>query len=347
MSRPSRASGLRPGVPFLLVHLAVGAVVLVGASPVALGVALLSYVARMFGITAFYHRYFSHRSFRCSRPVQFAGAVLGAAAAQRGPLWWAAHHRQHHRTTDRPGDPHSPREGFWHAHLLWLFDPANQATHLELVPDLARYRELRVLDRFHHLVPALTALATFGLGAGLAAAWPGLHTSGWQVLVWGFVVSTVALYHSTFAVNSVAHRFGRRRFATRDDSRNNAVVAVLTLGEGWHNNHHRFPRSAHQGMGRFELDPTWLGLRLLARLGLVGDLQTVPPRALARAATEVSSRAGLGTEGPAPRRPRPAPGTGRPGRSSRLPRGSQPRLPRGQLLPPRAPVPLEPPPSTP
>jgi stearoyl-CoA desaturase (delta-9 desaturase) len=353
--RGRRGAGLRPGIPFVAVHLACLAVIAVGVSPVALGVAAVSYLARMFGITAFYHRYFSHRSFRCSRGVQFGGAVLGAAAAQRGPLWWAAHHRQHHRSTDRPGDPHTPREGFWHAHLLWLFDPANQATRLDLVPDLARYRELRILDRYHHLVPVLTALATFGVGVGLATAWPSLHTSGWQVFVWGFVVATVALYHSTFAVNSVAHRFGRRRFATRDDSRNNALVALLTLGEGWHNNHHRFPRSARQGLGRFEADPTWLGLRLLARLGLVSDLQIVSPRALALARLPAGASGEPESSGlshpnrrrrAAPDRTAPGatpPANGRRARTTHRLRAPGPRSDRAR--PPRrgGPAPLEPP----
>ncbi|HUY63008.1 MAG TPA: acyl-CoA desaturase [Acidimicrobiales bacterium] len=276
-----RLGSWKLGIPFVLVHVACLAVVVVGWSPVALGVAVALYLTRAFGITAFYHRCFSHRAFRTNRAVQLAGAVLGAAAAQRGPLWWVAHHRVHHRYTDRPGDVHSPRvSGAAWSHVLWIFAPANQSTDLAQVPDLARYRELRVLDRFHHLVPGILLGATYGLGALLGWLAPGLHTSGPQMLVWGFAISTVALYHSTFAVNSVAHTFGRRRFDTRDDSRNNWLVALLVLGEGWHNNHHRYPVSARQGFARWELDPTWWGIRVLAALKLVHSLRPVPPAIL-------------------------------------------------------------------
>jgi stearoyl-CoA desaturase (delta-9 desaturase) len=271
-------------LPFVALHLAVLAVMFVGVSPVALAVAACSYGLRAFGITAFYHRCFSHRAFRASRPVRVVGAILGAAAAQRGPLWWASHHRVHHRRTDRPGDPHSPTvDGMLHAHLLWLFDQRNQRPPMTNVADLAAHRELRVLDRYHHLAPVGTAVAVTGLGALLGHLDPSLGTSAWQMLVWGFVIPTVVLYHATFAVNSVAHRFGRRRFATRDDSRNNALVAAFTLGEGWHNNHHRFPASARQGLGRLELDPTWWGIRLLAAVHGVSDLRTAPAWALERA----------------------------------------------------------------
>ena len=302
-----RWSGLKPGIPFVLLHVACVAVVLVGVSPVAIGVAAFTYVTRAFGITAFYHRCFSHRAFKVPRPVQLVGAVLGAAAAQRGPLWWVAHHREHHRYTDRPGDPHSPRnDGLLGAHLLWLFDAKNQPTRLHNVTDLAKFREMRLLDRYHHLVPVTTAVATFGLGALLGDLWPSLHTSAWQMLVWGFVVSTVLLYHSTFAVNSLAHRFGQRRFATRDDSRNNWLVSLLTLGEGWHNNHHRFPACARQGLSRTELDPTWLGIRVLAALGLAHDLRPVPSWAVqaarqgpATANAELQAPPAIRTDSPA------------------------------------------------
>jgi stearoyl-CoA desaturase (delta-9 desaturase) len=240
------------------------------------------YVARMFGITGFYHRYFSHRAFRVGRPVQFAGAVLGASAAQRGPLWWAAHHRRHHRYTERPGDPHSPvLDGLLSSHLFWIFAAANHDTDLAAVEDLAVFPELRFIDRFHHLVPAVTIGAMFALGYGLGHAWPGLHTSGPQMLVWGFSVSTVLVYHATFSINSLAHRFGSRRYETKDASRNNAGLALLTMGEGWHNNHHRFPGAARQGFAPWELDATWLMLRALARLGLVRDLRPVPAPVLA------------------------------------------------------------------
>ncbi|MGH9007582.1 MAG: acyl-CoA desaturase [Acidimicrobiales bacterium] len=269
--------GWRLGVPFVLLHLSCIAVIWVGWSPVAVGFCAFTYFVRMFGITAFYHRCFSHRAFRVSRGVQFAGAVVAASAAQRGPLWWTAHHRRHHRATDRPGDPHSPvQDTFAYSHVFWMFAPANQATDLELVEDLAAFPELRVLDRFHHLVPAVGLLAMLGLGYLLAALWPGLHTSGPQLLVWGFSISTVFVYQATFAVNSFGHKVGRRRFETHDASHNNWWLALVTLGEGWHNNHHRFPAGARSGFRFWELDGTWLALCVLHRLGLVRDLRPVP-----------------------------------------------------------------------
>lgn len=272
--RPSR---LPLGIPFLLVHLACLGVFVVGWSTTALVVAVVSYCLRGFGITAFYHRMLAHRAFRTSRPVQFVGVFAGASAAQMGPLWWVAHHRTHHRLSDKPGDVHSPRDGFAWSHVLWIFAPSNRPTKTAEVRDLAAYPELRVLDRYPHLAPALFAAAMFALGALLGRYAPRLGTDAWQMLVWGFFVPTAFLYHATFSVNSIAHRVGRRRFDTADDSRNNWLVALVTLGEGWHNNHHRFPRSARQGLGRFEWDPTYLLVRVLAWLRLAHGLRGVTP----------------------------------------------------------------------
>lgn len=264
-------------VPFAALHLACLAVFWVGVSPVAVAVAAGLYVLRMFAITGFYHRYFSHRAFRTSRPVQFLFALVGAAAAQRGPLWWAAHHRHHHVHSDEPGDAHSPRQrGFLWSHMGWFLCRVNFRTRAELIRDWLSFPELRFLDRYDSLVPILMALALFGLGELLAWRWPHWDTNGWQLLVWGFVVSTILLYHATFTVNSLAHVWGRRRYATRDDSRNNALLALLTLGEGWHNNHHHYPATVRQGFYWWEIDPTWYALRLMASLGLVWDLQPLP-----------------------------------------------------------------------
>jgi len=266
-------------LPFVLLHASVAFVLVVGWSPVALAVATAWYALRMFAVTAFYHRYFSHRAFRTSRAAQFLFALLGSAAVQRGPLWWAAHHRRHHRHSDEAPDAHSPEvDGFWWSHVGWLLARENYRTRLEEVRDLARFPELRFLDRFDALVPLLSIPAFYALGAALARLAPGLGTSGPQMLVWGFVVSTVALYHGTFAINSIAHRFGSQPYATRDQSRNNALLSLLTLGEGWHNNHHRYPGAARQGFEWWELDVSWYGLRLLAALGLVWDLHPVPAR---------------------------------------------------------------------
>lgn len=264
-------------VPFLLIHLGCIGVVAVGASSTAVCVALALYALRMFAITAFYHRYFAHRAFKTSRPMQFVMAALGASAVQRGPLWWASHHRHHHRHSDAPPDSHSPRQhGILWSHLGWFLARESFRPRMGLVRDLAAYPELRWLDRFDTLVPAALAIMLYATGALLESKAPALGTSGLQLLVWGFCLSTVALYHSTFAINSLAHRFGVRRYATGDDSRNNLWLALLTFGEGWHNNHHHYPGSARQGFFWYEIDLTYYGLRVLSALGLIRELRSVP-----------------------------------------------------------------------
>ncbi|GAB2627991.1 acyl-CoA desaturase [Novilysobacter erysipheiresistens] len=270
--------------PFVVMHLACIAVLWVGVSPVALAVAAGLYALRMFALTGFYHRYFSHRTFNAPRAVQFLFAVIGASCVQRGPLWWAAHHRNHHRHTDTPLDPHSPRQhGFWWSHVGWFLTREGFKTDWARIPDLARYPELRWLDRYDTLIPVLLAAALYGLGAWLESAAPGLGTSGGQMLVWGFFVSTVVLFHATVTINSLAHRFGSRRFDTDDDSRNNLWLALLTFGEGWHNNHHFFPGTVRQGFRWWEVDLTWYGLMAMAALGLVRDLKPVPAWVAAKA----------------------------------------------------------------
>lgn len=281
--RQDRIDWLRTA-PFIAMHLACLCVLWVGFSPVALAVAAALYVVRMFALTGFYHRYFSHRTFRTSRSVQFVFALIGASSVQRGPLWWAAHHRVHHRHTETALDPHSPRvHGFLWSHVGWFLTPRGFRTDLSRVADLAKFPELRILDRYDTLVPVLLAAAVYGLGVLLHHVAPQLGTSGGQMLVWGFFVSTVVLFHATVTINSLAHRFGTRRFDTRDDSRNNLWLALITFGEGWHNNHHFVPGSARQGFRWWEIDLTWYGLRLMSALGLVHGLKPVPAWVMARA----------------------------------------------------------------
>jgi stearoyl-CoA desaturase (Delta-9 desaturase) len=262
-SEPRRIEWLRQ-VPFLAIHAGCLLLPWVGTSRVAVSVCIALYVLRMFAITAFYHRYFSHCAFRAGRVTQFVFALLGASAAQRGPLWWASHHRHHHVHSDQPQDSHSAlRHGLAWSHFGWFMARGNFRPRLELVKSFARYPELRFLDRFDALVPL--ALATGLLLAG-----------GVQMLVWGFCVSTVLVYHATFSINSLAHRIGSRRYATRDASRNNWWLALLTFGEGWHNNHHHYPAAARQGFFWWEIDLTWWGLKLLQKAGIVHDLRPVP-----------------------------------------------------------------------
>jgi len=264
-------------VPFLAMHLACLGVIWVGVSKVAIATAVALYAIRMFALTGFYHRYFSHRTFRTSRAVQFVFAVIGASCVQRGPLWWAAHHRQHHRHADTQQDPHSPGiHGFLWSHMGWFLTARAFRTDIARVPDLAAFPELRWLDRYDTLVPVILACMLYGVGAWLGHAAPALGTSGAQMLVWGFFVSTVVLFHATVTINSLAHRFGARRFETKDSSRNNLWLALITFGEGWHNNHHFYPGCARQGFRWWEIDLTFYGLKALAALGLVHGLKPVP-----------------------------------------------------------------------
>ncbi|MEP7185929.1 MAG: fatty acid desaturase [Rhodanobacter sp.] len=281
--REDRIDWLR-AAPFVAMHLACIGVLWVGVSPIALIVAAALYAVRMFALTGFYHRYFSHRTFKTSRAVQFVFALIGASCVQRGPLWWAAHHRHHHRHTDTPQDPHSPRvHGFLWSHVGWFLTPRNFRTDLSRVPDLAKYPELRWLDRYDIAIPVALAVCMYGLGVLLHHFAPGLGTSGGQMLIWGFFVSTVVLFHATVTINSLAHGFGTRRYDTKDDSRNNVWLALLTFGEGWHNNHHFFPGSSRQGFRWYQVDLTWYGLKLMSALGLVSGLKPVPAWVLTKA----------------------------------------------------------------
>ncbi|HEX8908441.1 MAG TPA: fatty acid desaturase [Anaeromyxobacteraceae bacterium] len=268
-------------VPFLAVHVVALATLVVGPfSWPLVALALASYFVRMFGITAGYHRYFAHRSYRTSRAFQLVLAVLGATCTQKGALWWAAHHRDHHRFSDQPEDIHSPlQRGFWWGHVGWILSTRHDATKLERIKDFARYPELRWLDRFHVVPPIAYASLLLVLG-------------GAPALLWGYFVSTVFLWHGTFLVNSLAHVFGRRRYETSDGSRNSLLIALATLGEGWHNNHHHYQSAANQGWFWWEIDVTWYALRALAALGVVRDLRTPPAAVRDRGSTAPAAAAG-------------------------------------------------------
>jgi stearoyl-CoA desaturase (delta-9 desaturase) len=256
-------------VLFVVLHLSVLFALFVPVSLKVLALAFVGYGLRMWAVTAGYHRYFAHRSYRTSRAFQFVLALLGATAMQNGPIWWASVHRRHHKDSDGPADLHSPvRRGFWYAHLGWIFDrtrprpedPSN-------VRDLTIYPELCWVDR-HHWVP----LAAYGMVCFAIGGAPGL--------VWGFVVGTLAVFHATMLINSAAHQWGSRRYATRDASRNNALLAVITLGEGWHNNHHHYMSSARQGFFWWEIDVTYYVLRILSRVGVIRGIREPPASAL-------------------------------------------------------------------
>jgi len=266
-------------IPFILMHLACLAVFFVGFSWFAFSFMVGFYLIRMFAITAFYHRYFSHKAFKTSRPVQFIFALIGVMSTQNGPLWWAGHHRHHHRHADQPADLHSPRDGFWYSHMGWFLNKRNFATPEHLVKDWVKFPELGWLDRHSVLVSIMTAAGVWGLGYWLGGHVPQLHTSGLQLFVWGFVLSTVLLTHITVTINSFAHRYGFRTYVTKDDSRNNWLLAILTLGEGWHNNHHFCPASVRQGFVWWQIDISFYVLKLMAACGLIWDLVPIPAKA--------------------------------------------------------------------
>jgi stearoyl-CoA desaturase (delta-9 desaturase) len=267
-------------LPFVLLHLGCLGVLLVGWSWTAVFAAVGFYLLRMFAITGIYHRYFSHRTFKTSRAVQLGFAVIGAASAQRGPLWWAANHREHHRNSDLPSDPHSPvRYGFLRSHAGWFMCTRYYATQYNRIQDFARFPELVWLNRFDKAIPALLGLGLYLCGKTLAYFAPGLGVTGLQLFVWGFVISTTVLFHATASINSVAHIIGSKRYDTGDESRNNFLLALITLGEGWHNNHHKHMGCTRQGFFWWEVDITYYVLKLLSWTGLIWDLKPVPVKA--------------------------------------------------------------------
>jgi stearoyl-CoA desaturase (delta-9 desaturase) len=264
-------------IPFLLVHIACIGAIWSGITLRAIAICLVLYFLRMFAIGAGYHRYFSHRSYSTSRAFQFILACLAQTTTQKSVLWWAAKHRHHHLFSDTREDVHSPRQkGFLYSHLGWIFARKHGDTDLPKIADFARYPELMWLHRFEQAPSIILAVLCFVIG-------------GWSGLFVGFVWSTVLVYHGTFFINSLAHVHGKKRYVTGDDSRNNWFLALLTMGEGWHNNHHAYQSSVRQGFKWWEIDPTFYTLKILSWFGVVWDLKT-PPAVVLRNEQRLSAR---------------------------------------------------------
>ncbi len=254
--------------PFIMMHVAVVGVFFVAPTTEALITGAVLYVARMFGITAGYHRYFAHRTYKTSRVFQFILALLGAFSAQKGVLWWAGHHRNHHKFSDQPEDLHSPKlRGFWWSHMLWFLVPKYDETPFDRIKDFAKYPELRWLNKYHLVPPIALGLVVY-------------LTLGPSGFFWGFILSTLLTWHGTFTINSLSHVFGKQRYRTSDTSRNNWLLAIITLGEGWHNNHHYFQSSVNQGFYWWEVDISYYTLWALSKLGIVWDLKKPPKSVL-------------------------------------------------------------------
>lgn len=277
LRRDDEKINLAASTGFFLVHAACLLAFWTGVSWTAVVACIVLYYVRMFGITGGYHRYFAHRTYKTSRWFQLVLALIAGSAAQKGPLWWASHHRHHHKHSDDPEDVHSPRmRGLLWAHVGWILCDKYNDYNPKLIHDFEKYPELRFLTKYHLLPPIALGVAVFFFGVYLESAFPSLGTNGMQMLVWGFFVSTTLLYHGTFTINSLTHTFGKRRFQTTDDSRNSFILALVTMGEGWHNNHHRFPSAEPQGMYWWEVDFSHYILRMLSWVGIVQDIKLYP-----------------------------------------------------------------------
>jgi stearoyl-CoA desaturase (delta-9 desaturase) len=267
MQTPARSVPAEPiswgrSLPFLLAHALPVLAFFVPFHWSYVVLALVSYYVRMLFLTIGYHRYFAHRSFQTSRPFAFVLAFLAQLSAQKGVLWWSSHHRHHHRASDQEDDAHSPTQrGLWWSHFGWVMAKKHEDTRTELVKDLARYPELRFLNKHWWLPPVIGLVGLFAVG-------------GLPWVIWGGLISTIVLFHGTFTINSLSHVFGKRRYLTTDTSRNNWVLALITCGEGWHNNHHYHQNTANQGWFWWEVDTSYYLLRVLQGLGLVWKLKT-------------------------------------------------------------------------
>ena len=256
-------------VPFIVFHLMPVLVIFTGVTSRAVVLALVTYFVRLLAITGGYHRYFSHRTYRTGRVRQFLLALVGTTAVQRGPLWWAGNHRAHHRYSDTDRDPHSATRGFWWSHVGWVLSANYANTNHANVRDLARYRELRFIDRHDWIGPWSLAVGCYLI-------------AGWSGLIVGFFMSTIVLWHVTFTINSLAHIWGRRPYATGDTSRNSLTLALFTMGEGWHNNHHHHSACARQGFHWYQIDVTYLLLRIAGACRIVTDIKEPSAAVLAR-----------------------------------------------------------------
>ncbi len=255
-------------LPFFLMHLAVLGAFFTGTRPIDWAVCIGLYYLRMFGITAGFHRYFAHRAYKTNRVFQFALAWIGTMSAQKGVLWWAGHHRHHHRFSDTDEDIHSPtKRGFWWSHVGWILSSRYDDTPFDDIKDFAKYPELRWLNTYHLVPPAILGVLVY-------------LTMGASGLFIGFFLSTVLLWHGTFTINSLSHVFGSQRYVTGDTSRNNFWLALVTMGEGWHNNHHYYQSTANQGFYWWEVDMSYYVLKVLAAVGIVSHLRTPSERVL-------------------------------------------------------------------
>jgi stearoyl-CoA desaturase (delta-9 desaturase) len=268
-------------IPFWGLHIgAIYGAIHVGLSWAAVGWTIAMYAARLFFVTGAYHRYFSHRTYKTSRWFQFVLAFCAQATGQKGVLWWAGHHRRHHKHSDTELDVHSPYHGgFLWSHMGWMVGRDFEGTDEDVVKDLARYSELRVLEKLWFVTPVMIGVLAYLVG-------------GWWGLTWAFAVPQVLSWHGTFTINSLSHVWGSKRYASGDDSRNNPVLALITLGEGWHNNHHHYQSSARQGFFWWEVDFTFYGLKALEAVGLIWDVRGVPEhiRAGTRKAAEAPEK---------------------------------------------------------
>jgi stearoyl-CoA desaturase (delta-9 desaturase) len=284
VSPPSAPRSIRwSAAPFVIFHLIPLLIIFTGISRTAIILFAVTYSLRVLFITGGYHRYFAHRAYKLGRVPQAILAFAGTTCVQRGPLWWAGNHRRHHRYADTDRDPHSPNRGFWWAHIGWVLSGEYSATPFDDIADFAAYPELRWINRRDAIGPWALGVTCFLIG-------------GWSGLLVGFFLSTIVLWHATFMVNSVAHIVGRRRYETPDRSRNNWFVAIVTFGEGWHNNHHHFPACARQGFRWWEVDVTYYVLRAMAALHIVHDLKQPSPAALAHRRITSKQTAGAGAD---------------------------------------------------
>ncbi len=264
---------------YVLLHLSPLLIIVTGATVFDWILCGILYFVRMFFVCSGYHRYFSHATFKTSRAFQLVLAFMAQTTMQKGVLWWAANHRTHHKYTDKPQDPHSPKiYGFWYAHMGWFLSKDYHKTDFSIIKDFSKFPELRWLNR-NHVIPALILMLAVYLLGGLVNANGDISmllTAGLSTLIVGFFLSTILVYHGTYSINSLMHIIGRPRYESNDESKNSFWLALVTLGEGWHNNHHYFQSSVRQGFYWWEIDVTYYLLKILSWFGIVWDLRPVP-----------------------------------------------------------------------